>query len=87
MRTQEEIQKQIEGLESMKTKLPEFSAFGTPNWEMFDMQISILDGSVDFEDLEEDEDLLDEGEPDEVYNAAQEAQYWLDGYSDDDLYE
>jgi len=86
-RTQDEISRQIEGLKKMKTWLPERSKFGTPNWEVIDAQVSILSGREDMDDFEEDPELLEEGEPDEVYNGAQEAADWLDGQTDDDLFE
>jgi hypothetical protein len=53
MRTQEEIKRQIEGLEKMKTWLPEYSGLGTPNHELIDVQISIIDGSSELSDIDE----------------------------------
>ena len=86
-RTPEEIKRQIDGLISMKEWLPEYSKFGTPNWENIDQQVRILDGTDDMDDLVEDPELLDEGEPDEIYNAGQEADDWLQGVNDEDLFE
>jgi hypothetical protein len=86
-RTQDEINRQIEGLKKMKNWLPERSKFGTPNWERIDAQISVLSGNEDMDDFEENAELLEEGEPDEIYNAAQEASDWLDGDNNDDLFE
>lgn len=86
-RSKEEIQKQIDGLKRDKEKLPEYSKFGDPNWQMIDAQLSILEGREDIDDFEEDEDLLNDGLPDEIYNAAQAASDWLDGLTDDNLFD
>lgn len=86
MRTDEQKQEQIKGLEAMKTWLPENSMFGDPNWAKIDAQVEILKGSRDLADF-------DEGDPEEedydyqLYNAAQEADDWLYSDSEEDLYE
>lgn len=85
MRTQEQIQKQIEGLEKAKQTLPAHSHFGDPNHEIIDAQISILDGSCTLEDI-------DEGDWDEydtqnkVYRGAEDADNWLQENDDEDLF-
>lgn len=75
-RTQEEIDVQINGLLKEKSTLPKYSFFGTPNWEIFDIQIRILKGEVLFISLSENPELED-GETDEVYSAASDANDWL----------
>lgn len=86
MRTQEEIKRQIEGLEKMKTWLPEYSGFGDPNHLIIDAQISILDGSQELSDIEEG-DWEEMDEDNKVYRGAEEAEMWLDGNRDEDLFE
>lgn len=76
MRTKEEITRQREGLEKMKKGLPEYSAFGDNNWANIDAQIDILLGA----------DLGDYEDSDE-YNSAEEAEMWLNGEIEEDLFE
>ncbi|MDC7249843.1 MAG: hypothetical protein PQJ49_08015 [Sphaerochaetaceae bacterium] len=87
MRTNEEIDRQIEGLEDMKEWLPEYSAFGNPNWQMLEAQMLILNSEMFLEDFGD----LDELEPDteeyDIYMAAEEAEDWLYGNSQEDLFE
>jgi hypothetical protein len=86
MRTQEEIQRQADGILAEKETLPEVSVFGTPNHEIADIKISILKGDVELEDVDEG----DWGEMDsanEVYRGAEEAQEWLDGDREEDLFD
>lgn len=82
MRTQEEIKRQIEGLEKMKTWLPEYSGFGTPNHELIDAQISIIDGSCELSGIDEG-DFEEMDAQNKVYRGAEEAEVWLDGNWDD----
>lgn len=85
MRTQEEIQRQIDGLLKQKERLPEYSAFGDPNHLIFDAQISILDGSKELSDIDEgDWDEMDEDN--KIYRGAEEADNWLNEFDDDDLF-
>ena len=86
MRTQEEIKRQIEGLEKMKTWLPEYSGFGEPNHLIIDAQISILYGSQELSDIEEG-DWEEMDEDNKIYRGAEEAEIWLDGDGDEDLFE
>lgn len=86
MRPQIQIDEQIKGLEKMKTTFPEYSAFGTPNHEIFDAQISILKGEIELEDLDEG-DWNEVDETNEIYRGAEEAKDWLDEDRDEDLYE
>lgn len=86
MRTQEEIKRQIDGLLKMKTWLPSHSTFGTPNHEIIDAQISIIDGSSVLSDIDEG-DFNEMDAQNEVYRGAEEAEMWLDGDMTDDLFE
>lgn len=86
MRNQTEIQRQIEGLKKQKFLLPEFSAFGTPNHEIIDAQISILDGSSELEDIDEG-DWEEMDEQNQVYRGAEDADNWLNGYRGEDLFD
>lgn len=85
MRTQEEIKRQIEGILSEKSSLPEYSHFGDPNHAIADAQISILDGSRDLSDYDEgDWDEMDEDN--KIYRGAEQADEWLQGNDDEDLF-
>lgn len=86
MKSQEEIKRQIDGLLQMKTWLAEYSAFGTPNHEIIDAQISILDGSNELSDIDEG-DWEDHDEQNEIFREAEEAVMWLDGDRDEDLFD
>lgn len=90
MRSQEEIQRQIDGIEAMKEWLPEENVFGDNNWEIMDIQVGILDGSIDpNKDLSEifDEDIYDQEANYQIECAIQETVDWLEGVNDDDLFE
>lgn len=78
MRTQEEINRQIEGLKKMKENLPETNFFGDNNWEVIDAQIDILQGG-DYEDYQEADYAIEA--------AAYDATGWLEGDIDEDLFE
>jgi len=85
MRTQEEIQRQIAGLEAEKFRLPEVSTLGTPNHEIADAKIEILQGG-ELSDVEEGnwEEVDDQNE---IYRGAEEANEWMKGDRDEDLFE
>lgn len=87
MRTKEEVKQQIEGLKNQKIVLPEFSMFGDNNWEKIDAKIDVLEGLKDPDDFYEDEtsDEYQDGDND-LFFAAEEAERWLDGESDEDLF-
>jgi hypothetical protein len=78
MRTQEEIDRQIEGLEKMKESLPERNYFGENNWLPIDAQIDILNGA-DYEDYADEEYSIE--------SAADKARDWMDKNDDEDLFE
>ena len=79
MRTEEQKQAQIKGLQKMRSNLPEYSLFGDPNWEGIDVQISMLSGLTKYEDYKDDEPEIEE--------KAYECQNWLDGDTDEDFLE
>ena len=79
MRTQKEIDQQKVGLKKQRESLPEISGLGNNNWKAIDAQLDILDGIKDHSDFEECED--------DVESAAYDAEQWLDGFQDEDLYE
>ena len=86
MRSQKEINGQIEGLEKMKEWLPEFSVFGTPNHLIIDAQISILDYSSELSDFEEG-NLNEMDDENQIYRGAEDAEAWLNEENDEDLFE
>lgn len=86
MRNQEEIQRQINGILAEKETLPEVSGLGTPNHEIADIKISILRGDVELDEVDEG-DWEEMDSTNEVYRGAEEAHEWLDGDSQEDLFE
>jgi hypothetical protein len=85
MRTQEQINAQIEGMKKEKETLPPVSRLGTPNHEIIDAKISILLAEQELDDIDEgDWDEMDA--QNEVYRGAEEAQQWLDEEMDEDLF-
>lgn len=85
-RTQEQIENQIKELLIDKSNVPETSLFGTPNHKIIDTQISILNGAIELTDVPDgDWDEMDE--ENEIYRKAEEAEQWLNGESDDDLFD
>lgn len=76
MKNQEQIDRQIKGLEKMKAKLPEVNFFGENNHEPIDAQIAILQGESDYEDFENEEYQIE--------SKAYEAREWMDSDEDDD---
>lgn len=78
MRTQPEIAMQIEGLENQKIKLPEINFFGDSNWEPIDTMLDVLRG-YSYSDYED--------EKPEIETAAYDADQWLQGNNDEDLFE
>ena len=81
MRTQEEIDRQIDGLEKMKSELPEFNYFGENNHEPIDVQLAILREDAEYEDYEHDEYNIE--------SAAMKAKDWLEDENgiEEDLFE
>ncbi len=87
LRTEDEINIQIEGLKRDREKLPRYSMFHTPNWDIIDQQIRILQGVDSIDDVQEDEELLEEGDSDEVYQGAMRANDWLKKDIDENLFD
>jgi hypothetical protein len=85
MRTQEEIQRQIEGLKKERATLPPYSAFGTPNHQIMDAQIAILNGTSKLEDFPEGDLDADDAES-QIFRGAEDAKYWLDDETAEDLF-
>lgn len=89
-RTQEEILRQIEGLEKNRSYLPEFSMFGDANWQQFDAQIAVLKGEKkpdDFWSDETSEEYEHQDGDNDVWAAAEEAEQWMLGLNKDDLFD
>ena len=85
-RSQAEIDRQIKELLIDKANIPERSLFGTPNHEIIDVQIQILKGETELEDLDEG-DWEDSDETNEIFRKAEEATQWLEGDEDEDLFD
>ncbi len=87
-RTKKQIDYQIMMLGKERENIPETSGFGTPNWECIDAKINILEGTSALNDYEEFPDGDEDGqESDPVYVAAQEADEWMMGNRDEDLFD
>lgn len=86
MRTPEEIKRQMKGLRNMRRRLPAYSDIGTPNHEIIDAQLNIIEGIEDLSDIDEG-DWEEMDAQNEVYRGAEEADQWLDGDRDEDLFE
>lgn len=81
VRTENEIDLQIAGLNRDRESLPEYSTFGNPNWGKIDAQILVIQGESDPSDFPSSEDVDGEYDPEseeeEIRNAAEEAEQWL----------
>lgn len=88
LRTEDEIKRQIAGLEKMKETLPEKSFFGDNNWEKIDAQIAVLKSEKEPDDYYQDEHSEDYQDGDnDLYFEADRAYQWLHGDEDEDLFE
>ena len=87
MRTQKEIQRQVDGLKVERKTLPEFSFFGNKNWTTIDAVIEFLTHKTNknHQYIDETSDEFTDGDNDE-YFAVERAEDWLIGYSDEDLF-
>jgi len=85
MRTPEEIERQIQGLQSMKSWLPQNSLFGDDNWRTIDEQVLILKGEADFEELENF--YIDEEGQEAAPCNLYDADAWLEGDIEEDIFE
>lgn len=86
MKTELEIARQIKGLENNKKSLPAYSTFGTPNHRIIDTQIEILKRELILSDVNEG-DWEEMDTENEIYRAAEEADSWLFGNRDEDLFD
>lgn len=89
-RTKEEIQKQIDGLKAMKKWFPHHSVFGDNNHAGIEVQLDILEGksfASDYEEFSEDNHWFPEEDLEYVRERAEEAEQWLNGESDEDLFD
>lgn len=87
-RTKNEIDIQIAGLKAMKITLPRRSAFGDDNHAKIDAQISVLEGNKkpDYFYVDETSDEFQDGDND-VYSSAVDAEEWMNGDKEDNLFE
>ena len=78
-RTQDEINRQIEGLKADRKSLPEFSLFGNNNWEVIDESIYMLDGRTTLDDYDEEDEHL--------FSSLLTVADWLTGAINEDLFD
>lgn len=79
MRTPEEKSRQIEGLKRVRASLSQFSIFGDDNYIPIDAQISMIEGKTTYEDYKNADDRVEF----QCYDAKE----WLEGKTDEDLFE
>jgi hypothetical protein len=86
-RTQDEINRQIEGLKKEKEGISLRTMFGASSHEKIDAQIAVLEGRSEPDDfyIDESSEEYSDGDND-VYFAAEEAENWLRGHSKEDLF-
>ena len=77
MKTQEEIQKEIEALKAVRPKVRPRSMFGDDNLASLDAQIEVLENDMDDDDIYDKYDHADASEY--VLEAALYARQWIDG--------
>lgn len=86
-RTPKQIQFQIDGLKREKKNITEHSGFGNNNWEVIDAKLDILEDKQTLQDFE-DPDVADDFEDvNNVIDGAQQAEDWLNGDNDEDLFD
>ena len=81
MRTQEEINRQIEGLLREKKSSPKVSVFGRATHEGIDVQIQILRENQRADDYADADEFSDY-----VYNQATLAGEWMESSMENDLF-
>jgi hypothetical protein len=75
-RTEEEIQREIALLEEYMPRVPRNDFFGGNNWDKIEMEIRVLKGELDEEEINAIEDM---DVSSDAYNALQ----WMEGYEVD----
>ena len=82
MKTQKEIDEQIQKLKDVRPKVRPFSVFGTDNLEGLDAQIRVLEKDMDSDDIW---DRWDRDEEDvDIRSNAEGALEWREGESEED---
>lgn len=76
-KTRDEIIFEVLKLQKQKNEVPQKDFFGDDNWRAIDIKIAVLKGEKSLSDFDDDingsdQDLLD-------YDAAQDADLWLNG--------
>lgn len=82
MKTQKEINVEIEALKTVRPKVQSCSMFGDDNLAAVDAQIGVLENGWDDDDIYDRHDHADSSE--HVLDAALEARQWVDGTSESD---
>ena len=88
-KTEEQVKAEAELLSSMKTRIRRYSFFGDDNWAKIDVQIAVLESSLDEDELndyvdnqQEELDLTDDQKY-ELSSVGFEAIEWRDGTLDE----
>jgi hypothetical protein len=82
MKTQEEIQKEIEALKAVRPNIVPISLFGDDNLAALDAQIQVLEEGMDIDDIWDE--WWDDEEDTYVREAAEEAVNWMEWWRDPD---
>ena len=89
-RSKEEIEKQIAGLKAMKKRMLAHSFFGDNNHAGIEVQLDLLEGksfASDYEEFNEQDHWFPEEDLDYVREQAEQAEQWMNGETDDNLYD
>ena len=81
MKTEEEIQKTIEGMKAIRSKVRPFSIFGDDNLATFDIVLNVLENRMDQDDVADHYDCA--GTSEEDLMIACHAADWISGDDDD----
>ncbi len=85
MRSQMEIEKQVESLNAIKPDLPEFTLMGEPYAGVVDAMVEVLTGNISEDEIPERYLKRELHAPDMTMNGALSARDWLDGNYDGNL--
>lgn len=90
----EAVTKKIQAIQTRigkeRNRLPEYSMFGDNNHAAIDAAIDVLDGRAvasDYEEYDESVHSFPEDDIEHVHQMALQAENWLDGYTNDDLFD